>query len=139
MSKTKPTPLSKVLARLVDRDKADRFSSLPDAHQQCFRSICDKMGLSNPKPTDCLVDCPGCFDRTLLVRRKENVAMCLACWTDATGDDVAKLLKRPADGKPTRKLVESFDLLAAPTAGNAREFTKALAHCWVLEEGENDQ
>jgi hypothetical protein len=133
MSKTKPTRLAKLLARMARKDTAARFSTLPHAHQQYFRSICDKMGLSYPSPTDYLACCPGCCDQTLLVRVKENVAMCLSCWTDATGDDVAKLLKRPADGKPTRRLVESFDLLATPTE-NANDLTRQLLGRGVIDQ-----
>ena len=86
------------------------------------------------KSQDAVLICGACGDETLVVRRETSICLCLACMEACNGAALSSLLKGEPP-TPERRLVDSyqrtFELLSL---GNAKEMTRRLAECCVLDE-----
>jgi ribosomal protein L37AE/L43A len=124
----------KTIRSAIDHDRGWLHRDLTDVHRRALGHVLKALGMKPLKPQDAVLTCGACGDETLVVRCETGICVCLACMEACNGAALPVLLK----GKPPtpeRRLVDSYQLTCGRVPlGNAKDMTRRLAVCCVLDE-----
>jgi hypothetical protein len=134
-----PASSTKRSKRRLTRIVAGLHRDLTEVHRRALGHVLEALGMKPLKPQDAVLICGVCGDETLVVCRETGICLCLACMEACNGAALPSLLKGEPP-TPERRLVNSylrtFEVLPL---GNAKEMTRRLAECCVLDEMRGDE
>jgi hypothetical protein len=126
--------LDQTIRSAIDRDRGWLYRDLTDVHRRALGHVLKALGMKPLQPQDAVLICGACGDETLVVRRETSICLCLACMEACNGAALPVLLKGEPP-TPERRLVDSYQLTCERVPlGNAKEMTRRLAECCVLDE-----
>jgi hypothetical protein len=134
-----PSKLDKAIQAAINQDRGWLHRDLTEVHRRALGHVLEALGMKPLKPQDAVLICGACGDETLVVRRETRICLCLACMEACNGAALPSLLKGEPP-TPERRLVDSylrtFEVLPLR---NAKEMTRQLAECCVLDEMRGDE